>query len=373
LTAKDGSRASLKTAATKWGEAAVLEYELADDGWANLAIPLGPRDDPAAGVTLLLAVDAPARLELKFTAADGGTFGRRLDLKPTQPRWRRATIYPEDAVYFWGGAKKELDRPISFELAVSGAAGRGALAIVAVNRTRSGPSSFQPRRNDAGADRATQPPLVEAHDDGPRLDPDRRLAGYGRRQRRDKQLTSEDPGVIAWLGAMQDAGSRERRLLPSTPGGDEGQTFNNALSAMAFARHGQRERMERVLDFYRDAAADRDNADPTRQAFYLRGEARGFYQRISLHGSSDAAAGHAFPGSDRWMGDMAWLLLAFRDHRQPLEPAHHRRAGGRCAPEPGRQRRVHRDRGRGPGATRRGARLRCDHDPARQYGSCSDA
>lgn len=135
-------------------------------------------------------------------------------------------------------------------------------------------------------------------------------------QPRKIRLRPEDPGALAWLKLAQDTGSPERQLLPSILQGDEGQTFNNALAAMAFILHDERERAERILDFFAQAAEDRNNTDPTLQSFYLRGEARGFYQHISMHGSDSTPRYHAPPETDRWMGDMVWLLLAYQHHQQ---------------------------------------------------------
>lgn len=155
------------------------------------------------------------------------------------------------------------------------------------------------------------------------LDPDSRLAGFGERQRRDQEMIPEDPLVLEWLKAMQDSGP-ERQLLPTVPEGDEIQTFNNALAAMAFIRHGERERTERILDFFNRAATTRENADATAQSFYLNGEARGFYQRVSYRGQDGVPAMHAPPNTDRWMGDMAWLVLACLDHEKTFKSDRYR-------------------------------------------------
>lgn len=314
-SAADGSQASTTEVDTPWGRGVRLSYELADGGWANLSAPLAGRAPVDAPVTLAFAVKKPVTLELKFIAADGGTFGQRVAVAPVGGEWRTLTIYPSEAEHWWGGGEK-LGKPASYDLAISGATGAGSVTIARLERGKPGiPSSFGKNANAAAIARL-KPPLLVAPRHGPRLDPDRNLPGYGVRQRRSKTLTPEDPLVLAWLEAVQDAGSPARRLLPSTAGGDDGQTFNNALAAMAFARHGERDRMERILDFYRDTAADKDNADPTLQAFYLNGEARGFYQRVALRKVGDTAPMHAFPGADRWMGDMAWLHLAMLDHQR---------------------------------------------------------
>ena len=129
--------------------------------------------------------------------------------------------------------------------------------------------------------------------------------------RRARAMQAEDPLVLAWLKQSQDVSSPEQQLVPSTFRGNQAQTFNNALVAMAFILHDERARAERILDFYAAAARDRDNTDPSLQCFYLRGEGRGFYQHVNLHASGDIAAYHAPPKTDRWMGDMVWLRLAY--------------------------------------------------------------
>ena len=97
-----------------------------------------------------------------------------------------------------------------------------------------------------------------------------------------REMIAEDRLVLEWLKQVQDAGTPEKQLLPSTLKSDEGQTFNNSVVAMAFIRHDERERAERILNFFQQAMADRQNEDPSLQSFYLRGEARGFYQWVSL-------------------------------------------------------------------------------------------
>lgn len=314
----EGSRGSLRSVHTPWGDGVDLNYEIIEGGWVNVATPLRGAASPAEPVTFVFHVDHACRLELKFVYADGATFGCRAAVAPEGDHWRRLTIYPRNAEYWWGGSGKRRQLR-SFELAVTGTAGTGTVSIARMERGPRGTrSSFGPSDNGSpAADSATSDaPLLHVPYDGPVLDPDRNLQGYGTRQRRAETMIAEDPLVLKWLRAVQDAGSLERQLLPSTLKSDEAQTFNNALVAMAFIRHGERERAERILNFFQRAARKRDNNDPTLQSFYLRGEARGFYQRVSMRGENGAVAYHAGPEVDRWMGDMAWLWLAYRDYQQ---------------------------------------------------------
>ncbi|MFO0792092.1 MAG: hypothetical protein U0805_21730 [Pirellulales bacterium] len=302
------------------GETAVLNYDLKDGGWANISTPLRHPTDTRP-ITFLFKSTKPCTLELKFLDAAGATFGQRVSIEAST-EFHRLTIYPRDAEYWWGGDRKR-DALKSFDIAVAGVTGKGELTVKAAMFGKAGdPSSFGPppfpgtERTDSArtSGAAGDAPLVQVPYHGPLLDPDREFAGIGVRQRRAEKLTAEDPLVLEWLKQMQDSSTPDHKLITSTAGGDEVHTFNNVLAAMAFVRDGERERAERILDFFRDAATDRNNADPTKQSFFLRGEARGFYQRVSLHGGDGVAPMHAPANVDRWMGDMAWLTFACLDH-----------------------------------------------------------
>jgi beta-lactamase class A len=124
--------------------------------------------------------------------------------------------------------------------------------------------------------------------------------------RRADRMNPEDPLVLEWLKAVQDYSSSDHRLLPAQEGDNAAQTFNNSLAALAFMVKNERERAERILDFYARATVP-ENIDSTLQNFFFKGEARGFFQEVSL--STYHNIGH---GNDRWMGDMAWLLCAYK-------------------------------------------------------------
>jgi hypothetical protein len=119
-------------------------------------------------------------------------------------------------------------------------------------------------------------------------------------------MNPEDSLVLEWLKVLQDSSSSDHRLLPAQEGDDAAQTFNNSLVALAFMVKHERERAERVLDFYAEATTTGNN-DPTLQNFFYAGEARGFFQEVSL--TTLHNTGH---GNDRWIGDMAWLLCAYK-------------------------------------------------------------
>lgn len=136
---------------------------------------------------------------------------------------------------------------------------------------------------------------------------------FGFQYRRDSVLTSKDNLLMDWLKEIQDCSSPEKQVLPSQED-NEVSTFNNALVAMAFILENEKERAERILDFYSDAT-DTNNTDRNLQSFYYSGEARGFYQYVNLYEENGIAAYHQRGNSDRWMGDNVWLLFAFKHYQ----------------------------------------------------------
>lgn len=136
----------------------------------------------------------------------------------------------------------------------------------------------------------------------------------GSEARRDPVLAPEDPLVLEWLKQVQDTTTPEQQLLGSMQD-QQLQTFNNALAAMAFILHGETERAERILDFYA-AATDRETRDGSRQNFFVAGEPRGFYQTARRTEENGQPVYRVGGMNDRWMGDLCWLLLAYRHHDQ---------------------------------------------------------
>lgn len=143
-------------------------------------------------------------------------------------------------------------------------------------------------------------------------DPDSALKGIGFNQRRDSFMHPEDTLVLKYLEVIQDVSSPGQDLLPSQED-DQAQTFNNSLVAIAFITKNKRSRAERILDYYANAT-DKKNTDITLQNFYYKGEARGFYQWVSLK-TRHAPAGTV----DRWIGDMAWLLIACKNYEHKYD------------------------------------------------------
>jgi len=131
-------------------------------------------------------------------------------------------------------------------------------------------------------------------------------------------LIPEDPLVLEWLKQVQDTTTPEQQLLGSMQD-QQLQTFNNALAAIAFIVKGEHARAERILDFF-SAATDRDNRDPLRQNFFLNGEARGFFQYAVRQMENGRVVYRGEPSSDRWMGDLFWLLFAYKHYDQANGP-----------------------------------------------------
>jgi len=65
-----------------------------------------------------------------------------------------------------------------------------------------------------------------------------------------------------------------------------------------------------ILDFYA-SAVDPGNRNIEKQNFYFNGELRGFYQQMSIKNYNRGGS-----TEDRWIGDMAWLLIAYRQYEQ---------------------------------------------------------
>ena len=290
--------AHLESPAGPGGPVFLITFALAPGGgWVNLSHELPDGFSADVPICFTVQADADCRLEIKFTDRDGSTFGRGIALAGRYREPEAVVVYLAGTEYWWGGDDANFDQPARFWLALSGE-GTGTLRLRSIGPGEPGtPATPRPA--------------------GPQLDPDRDLPGIGHRQRRDAALAPEDPLVLEWLKELQDAAGPGPLPVPDILGGNDVSTFNSALVAMAFILKGERERAESVLDFYA-LATDRDNEDPTLQNFFLHGEPRGFFQHVALRDAGDIRALHT-AGSDRWMGDMAWLLLAYLHHRQTYE------------------------------------------------------
>lgn len=273
-----------------------LHYALQGPGhrWVQISRPWDGHVLEGCPLTFLFRAESRAILEVKIEDLDGSVFLCRYPLNQYSEKWEPVVLYRESFEYGWGGDGK-LDRPKRISLAVAGTAETGSLYIDEIGPGQPGMT-------------ATPVP------DGPRLDPARNKEGLGFKARRAQRANPEDPGVYEWLKAIQDSGSLEAQLLPSMED-NRAQTFNNALCAIVFIMKDDRARAERILDFYAQAT-DKSNTNVRRQNFFVNGEPRGFYQEMYLRDSGEGAAFTAPNGSDRWMGDMAWLLIASHYYSQ---------------------------------------------------------
>lgn len=300
-----------------------LDYRLGGEhGFVQLAHAFATPPDKGLPLTFLFRADGPGTLEIKAVDADGSIFWIRTPLTNDLADWRRVTVYPDDLVYGWNGDAK-MDELRSMELVISGQ-GEGRAWFRDAGPGRPGlESSVFATPADRERKKRAEPDLCLIPHAGPRLDPDRDLPGIGFKQRRADRLISEDPLVLEWLKQLQDTGSPERNVLRTGPDSNELQTFNNALAAMAFLLKGEKERAERILDFYA-AATDRENDDPTLQSFFYKGEARGFFQLVEFSATATTPARHHSGSGDRWMGDMSWLLIACKYHEKLHGPGRYR-------------------------------------------------
>lgn len=247
---------------------------------------------PDHPIVLLIKAEAYDDIELKFIDRDGSVFLKRYTMNNRYKAWTHIVIYLDDTQYGWGG-NQTFDTIDSFEIAFSG------------------DSSGTVWMDEIGIG---QPDLIS----GCFLDPYRDSDGYGFQQRRAEEMSEEDVSVLDYLTIIQDYSSPAKMLLTNDEKTTLVSTFNSGLAAMAFTLKGQKERAERILNFYA-AAVDSNNQDINVQNFFYNGMARGFYQQMNI---TDYQRGGGI--EDRWIGDMAWLLLAFKYYQQTygVKPAY---------------------------------------------------
>lgn len=256
-------------------------------GWVTMEIPFGSSYTKANPMIFFIsATSSTAKLEIKFIDNDGSVF----DVKPLLSKypggWAHVTTYLDNASYDWGGNTK-FDTPSKFSIAISGSASSsGTVYLDEIGIGKPGlASSFLPT-----------------------IDPNSELTGTGFAQRRDIAITPEDPLVLKFLEGLQDKTTTARNLVPTYQGGSQAQTFNNCLVTLAFLVKNEKERAERILDFYLNAT-DSANTDSLKQNFFYNGEARGFYQECDIHTLK------AMGAKNRWIGDMAWLLITCKNYQ----------------------------------------------------------
>ncbi|GEM_PF-590619 len=262
-------------------------------GWVNLEIPIGIAYTKSNPVVFFISTTNSAdKLEIKFIDSDGSVFDVKPSLSKYSGGWNHVTAYLSNASYDWGG-NSTFDIPSRFSIAISGpSSSSGTVILDEIGIGKPGlASSFLPT-----------------------LDPNSELSGTGFIQRRDLSVTPEDPLVLKFLEGLQDYSTTAGKLLPTYLGGAQAQTFNNCLVYLSFQVKNERERAERILDFYLNAT-DSANTDSLKQNFFYKGEARGFYQECDIHTLKASGA------KNRWIGDMAWLLITCKNYQQNYSSA----------------------------------------------------
>ncbi len=291
--AADGCWVTVKPFDGRQAQALEINYMLKENsGWVSLAKVVAGRITENDPIEFYIKAGGAGDIEMKFIDVDGSIFGKKVPLK-RYTEWTKVVIYSYNADHWWGGDDK-LDQIVTFEIAISG---RGSGSVM-IDEIGPGTPGDEASFGMGGAV----------------LDPDRELPGNGFRPRRDAELIAEDPLVLEYLKAMQDTSSGDKALVSSMED-NIAQTFNNSIVAIAFILKGERERAERILDFYANATRV-NNDDPTLQNFFYKGSPRGFYQSVLLNDTGPVKAYHAPAGTDRWIGDMAWLLIAYKYYQK---------------------------------------------------------
>lgn len=280
-----------------------LGYELkkSPHGWVKIIKSLEyPIDDKNIPLVFDLKARSNQEMEIKLIDEDGSVFWKKFPLKDQYQEWSQLVVYPNSLEYGWGGKDDELNGTAVIEMAISGSPGKGYIWLDNIKLgTPDMAASFPPA--------------------GPVLDPDRELPGIGFKQRRDTKMRPKDPLVLEYLKVIQDTSSPDKWLLSSQEGkGNQCQTFNNALAAIAFILEDEKERAERILDFFAKATV-KENWCPNLQNFYYKGEPRGFFQSVNMI-TKDGTPAYCAIVSDRWMGDMCWLLLAYKFYEKKYGP-----------------------------------------------------
>lgn len=243
-------------------------------------------DKNTTPIVLLIKANANTDMELKFIDKDGSVFLKRYSINKIFNDWTQIVVYLKNTKYEWGGDSL-FDEISKFEIAFSSdGTGSGTVWIDEIGVGKEG--------------------ILQ----GFYLDPYRETADLGFYQRRSDNIIQEDTLVLEYLKVLQDFSSPDANLLPNQDPSDLVSTFNSSLAAMAFIKKGERERAEKILDFYAEAI-DSTSTDSTDQSFFYKGEPRGFYQQININTYKRAGE-----SEDRWIGDMAWLVIAYKHYEE---------------------------------------------------------
>ncbi|MCK4904885.1 hypothetical protein KAS42_01390 [bacterium] len=315
-TQDQGCALKLSTVQDGRDKAIQADYKLRDEeSWVKMELPIGQLPSPETPISFDIKANAGSNIEIKFIDSDGSIFWAKYSLAGKYENWTKTAVSLRNLEYAWGGKDDNFDKLSLLEFCFSGT-GSGKVWI----------------KNIRFADKNTVTTLPIKPKPGSTIDPNAKMVGVGFAQRRAEKMLPEDPLVLEYLKIIQDTSSPEKQLLPSMED-LEAQTFNNSLVAMAFILKGERERAERILDFYANAT-DKNNQDQMLQNLYYNGEGRGFFQYVAmrdsnvvspdLHTEGLAAPGETIkviayhnPGrSDRWMGDMVWLMYTYKHYEK---------------------------------------------------------
>ena len=266
----------------KEGIKAEFELRNANHSYVNMQLEPKQMFDPEVPVVFNIKTNASCDLELKMLDEENTTYLRKLTMKEKFENWTSLVFYLKDLDYGWDSKNDSYHKFGKFKyfgLAFSGVNGKGEVLLNNASFGKKGMNSFF-------------------------IDPNASL-------RRDAKVLPEKCDGI---------------LLPSRGQGDPyASTYDNTIVAMAFILKGEPKRAEKILDFYANAT-NRDNNVILRQNFFCNNctvpnstfpnasenyNARGFFQHTVVPNDCNKTY-NAPDNSDRWMGDMCWLMLAYR-------------------------------------------------------------
>jgi hypothetical protein len=253
-----------------------------DDNWVIMDItPELPEGfDLQVPVVFNFRAEASCTLEIKMIDDNGTVYRRLIPLVNDKYRnWTSFVVYLENLEYGWPPGRI-FDKLEHFEIA------------------------FSDSQNKTGTAWITGAGFGQRGENSTFVDPNAAL-------RCDERLNPENASVLEWLEFVQDNSPSNDMLLPSRGKYDHVfSTYDNALVAMAFMLKDKPERAEKILDFYANQTNPK-NDNLRNQNFFFNGEPRGFYQQFVINRSTNGAY-YDGEKSNRSVGDMCWLMLAYQ-------------------------------------------------------------
>jgi hypothetical protein len=237
-------------------------------------------------------------LQIKILTRNDSTVLRGgIELGWNFTNWKKVTIYRKDMPDGWGGTSS--GHPVRFAIAIVGADTNTVLVRGLVVDNAHALSTFEPN---------------------PVLPPARTA----------QSALPLDTLVIKWMERIQDNILTGGKLLAAMEDNNL-QTYTNALSAMAFILVNKPERAERILSFY-DTLMDSSRHSTKWPSFYKDGKPAGLFQSLIYRQSDSAYVSDTWDTTnDRWTGDMAWLLLAYRYYQSFYSTARYTMAVSRLS------------------------------------------